>query len=63
MSVVIFGFWNVPGIRNIINPLKLFTIGIHEFSHMVVVRSLVLLFSLNIESGYRQYLRAVEYYE
>ncbi|THU99121.1 hypothetical protein K435DRAFT_508685 [Dendrothele bispora CBS 962.96] len=36
MSVVIFGFWNVPGIRNIINPLKLFTIGLHEFCHMVV---------------------------
>ncbi|KAF5351576.1 hypothetical protein D9758_007204 [Tetrapyrgos nigripes] len=35
-SVVIFGFWNVPGIRNIINPLKLLTIGIHEFSHIIM---------------------------
>ncbi|KAF4569824.1 hypothetical protein EYR40_008804 [Pleurotus pulmonarius] len=34
MSVVIFGFWNVPGVRNIINPLKLFTIGWHELCHI-----------------------------
>ncbi|KAG5647821.1 hypothetical protein DXG03_007744 [Asterophora parasitica] len=35
MSVIIFGFWNVPVVRNIINPLKLFTIGLHEFCHIV----------------------------
>ncbi|KAF7370721.1 hypothetical protein MSAN_00705300 [Mycena sanguinolenta] len=32
--VVIFGFWNVPGVRNCINPLKLFTIGWHELCHI-----------------------------
>lgn len=26
-AVVIFAFWNIPGARNLINPLKLFTIG------------------------------------
>lgn len=25
MAVIIFGFWNVPVVRNCINPLKLFT--------------------------------------
>jgi len=35
MAVVIFGFWNVPGVRNVINPLKLFTIGLHELCHIV----------------------------
>ncbi|KAJ7583276.1 peptidase M50B-like-domain-containing protein [Mycena floridula] len=35
MAVVIFGFWNVPGIRNAINPLKLFTIGWHELCHII----------------------------
>ncbi|KAF8920635.1 peptidase M50B-like-domain-containing protein [Mucidula mucida] len=35
MSVVIFGVWNVPGLRNLINPLKLFTIGLHEMSHII----------------------------
>ncbi|KAH6916173.1 peptidase M50B-like-domain-containing protein [Coprinopsis sp. MPI-PUGE-AT-0042] len=34
MAVVIFGFWNVPVIRNLINPLKLFTIGWHELCHI-----------------------------
>ncbi|EAU90348.2 hypothetical protein CC1G_09030 [Coprinopsis cinerea okayama7 len=34
MSVVIFGFWNVPIVRNFINPLKLFTIGWHELCHI-----------------------------
>lgn len=38
MAVVIFGFWNVPGIRNVINPLKLFTIGAHELCHIIAVR-------------------------
>jgi len=33
-AVVIFGFWNVPGVRNCINPLKLFTIGWHELCHI-----------------------------
>lgn len=35
MAVVIFGFWNVPGVRHIINPLKLFTIGAHEMFHII----------------------------
>ncbi|KAJ7043484.1 peptidase M50B-like-domain-containing protein [Mycena alexandri] len=34
-AVVIFGFWNVPGVRNCINPLKLFTIATHELFHIV----------------------------
>ncbi|KAF9005917.1 peptidase M50B-like-domain-containing protein [Cyathus striatus] len=34
MAVVIFGFWNVPVVRNCINPLKLFTIGWHELCHI-----------------------------
>lgn len=39
MTVVIFGFWNVPGVRNIINPLKLFTIGWHELCHISMVHA------------------------
>lgn len=38
MAVIIFGFWNVPGVRNCINPLKLFTIGWHELCHIIAVR-------------------------
>jgi len=34
MAVIIFGFWNVPIVRNAINPLKLFTIGLHELCHI-----------------------------
>ncbi|PPQ63307.1 hypothetical protein CVT24_006752 [Panaeolus cyanescens] len=34
MAVIIFGFWNVPIVRNLINPLKLFTIGWHELCHI-----------------------------
>ncbi|KAK1232130.1 hypothetical protein PQX77_004731 [Marasmius sp. AFHP31] len=34
MAVVIFGFWNVPGVRHLINPFKLFTIGAHELCHI-----------------------------
>ncbi|KAF9485464.1 hypothetical protein BDN70DRAFT_795804, partial [Pholiota conissans] len=34
MAVVIFGFWNVPVVRNLINPLKLFAIGWHELCHI-----------------------------
>ncbi|KAF8817570.1 hypothetical protein BYT27DRAFT_7199105 [Phlegmacium glaucopus] len=34
MAVIIFGFWNVPVVRNFINPLKLFTIGWHELCHI-----------------------------
>ncbi|EDR14681.1 uncharacterized protein LACBIDRAFT_305551 [Laccaria bicolor S238N-H82] len=34
MAVIIFGFWNVPVVRNCINPLKLFTIGWHELCHI-----------------------------
>ncbi|KAL1941136.1 hypothetical protein VTO73DRAFT_7348 [Trametes versicolor] len=33
-AVVIFAFWNIPGARVIINPLKLFTIGWHELCHI-----------------------------
>ncbi|KAK7060896.1 hypothetical protein VNI00_000629 [Paramarasmius palmivorus] len=35
MAVVIFGFWNVPGVRLLINPFKLFTIGAHELFHII----------------------------
>ncbi|KAI0821554.1 peptidase M50B-like-domain-containing protein [Irpex lacteus] len=34
-AVVIFAFWNIPGARVIINPLKLFTIGWHELCHII----------------------------
>jgi len=34
MAVIVFGFWNVPIVRNLINPLKLFTIGWHELCHV-----------------------------
>lgn len=37
MAVIIFGFWNVPVVRNLINPLKLFTIGWHELCHIAAV--------------------------
>ena len=37
MAVVIFGFWNVPVVRNLINPLKLFAIGWHELCHICAV--------------------------
>ncbi|KIP10028.1 hypothetical protein PHLGIDRAFT_28708 [Phlebiopsis gigantea 11061_1 CR5-6] len=33
-AVVIFAFWNIPGARVLINPLKLFTIGWHELCHI-----------------------------
>ncbi|CDO73276.1 hypothetical protein BN946_scf185008.g38 [Trametes cinnabarina] len=33
-AVVIFAFWNIPGARTVINPLKLFTIGWHELCHI-----------------------------
>lgn len=39
MAVVIFGFWNVPVVRNLINPLKLFAIGWHELCHICAVRT------------------------
>ncbi|TFK71661.1 hypothetical protein BDN72DRAFT_427164 [Pluteus cervinus] len=35
MAVIIFGFWNVPVVRNLITPLKLFTIGWHELCHVI----------------------------
>ena len=35
--VIIFAVWNVPGVRNLINPLKLFTIGWHELCHIAAV--------------------------
>jgi len=34
-TVVIFALWNIPGARNLINPLKLMTIGWHELCHIV----------------------------
>lgn len=42
MSVMMFGFWNVPIVRNFINPLKLFTIGWHELCHIFAVRFVML---------------------
>lgn len=36
-AVVIFAVWNIPAIRNVINPLKLFTIGWHELCHIIAV--------------------------
>ena len=36
-TVVIFGMWNIPGARTLINPLKLFTIGWHELCHIIAV--------------------------
>jgi len=36
-AVVIFAIWNIPAVRNVINPLKLFTIGWHELCHIIVV--------------------------
>ena len=38
MAVVIFGLWNVPIVRKLLNPLKLFTIGLHELFHIFLVR-------------------------
>lgn len=34
-AVVIFAVWNIPAVRNLINPLKLFTIGWHELCHII----------------------------
>ncbi|KAI0258710.1 peptidase M50B-like-domain-containing protein [Gloeopeniophorella convolvens] len=34
-AVVLFGLWNIPGARVIINPLKLFAIGWHELCHAI----------------------------
>ena len=42
MAVVIFGLWNVPIVRKLLNPLKLFTIGLHELFHIFLVREAVL---------------------
>ena len=39
--MIIFGVWNIPGARNLINPLKLFTIGWHELCHIAAVRHLL----------------------
>lgn len=36
-TVVIFAVWNIPAVRNLINPLKLFAIGWHELCHIMVV--------------------------
>ena len=37
-AVILFGLWNIPGARVIINPLKLFAIGWHEVCHAALVR-------------------------
>ncbi|KZT65627.1 hypothetical protein DAEQUDRAFT_768688 [Daedalea quercina L-15889] len=34
-TVVIFALWVIPGLRTAIVPLKLFTVGWHEFCHIV----------------------------
>ncbi|EPT01312.1 hypothetical protein FOMPIDRAFT_1049021 [Fomitopsis schrenkii] len=34
-TVVIFGLWVIPILRLLIVPLKLFTVGFHEFCHIV----------------------------
>ena len=39
-AVVIFAVWNIPAVRNVINPLKLFTIGWHELCHIIAVSGL-----------------------
>ena len=44
--MIIFGVWNIPGARNLINPLKLFTIGWHELCHIAAVRRILCLPSL-----------------
>ena len=36
-AVVIFAVWNIPAVRNLINPFKLFTIGWHELCHIIAV--------------------------
>jgi len=33
--VVIFATWHLPGVRILVNPFKILTIGIHELSHVV----------------------------
>lgn len=52
MAVIIFGFWNVPVVRNLINPLKLFTIGWHELCHIsaVCIQALVVFLHVLIVS-------------
>ncbi|KAI9509126.1 peptidase M50B-like-domain-containing protein [Russula earlei] len=35
-AVVLFGLWNIPGARLLINPLKLFAIGWHELCHAIL---------------------------
>ncbi|KZT43129.1 hypothetical protein SISSUDRAFT_741838 [Sistotremastrum suecicum HHB10207 ss-3] len=35
-TVVIFGLWNMPGMRKIINPFKLMTVGWHELCHIAM---------------------------
>ena len=47
-AVVIFAVWNIPAVRNLINPFKLFTIGWHELCHIIVVS--VLLFGVYCQS-------------
>lgn len=71
MAVIIFGFWNVPGIRHLINPLKLLTIGAHEMFHIIAVSSFFFRYRLHMmlngrdfrTVSLRQYYLEVEYYE
>lgn len=68
MAVVIFGFWNVPGIRHLINPLKLLTIGAHELFHIIAVRVRCVYRNAPRRSQcdadvFRRYYLEVEYYE
>ena len=44
-AVVLFGLWNIPGARVIINPLKLFAIGWHEVCHAALVRHISFIFA------------------
>ncbi len=55
MAVIIFGFWNVPVVRNFINPLKLFAIGWHELCHIsaVCTRAPRVLFVLVMQNAQR----------
>lgn len=34
--VVVFAMWNLPGVKRLINPLKLMTVGWHELCHIAV---------------------------
>ena len=50
-AVILFGLWNIPGARVIINPLKLFAIGWHEVCHAALVRHVTYLYSRASETS------------